>query len=566
MSCASNEYINASDAYNEGDNEVSRQKLINFIKTAVDEEKKTTAILQLGWSWYQDQKYDEAISNFNIILSNYPQSTEAPYASILIAHSFLNENEYGKAIDQYNQTYLNYRTSIWAEYSLYTLAKLAFEEYKFSESIQKYRALIARFPNSEFSAKAHYDMGEAFFKLRKYNDAISNHLICFQKYTNSLQAPFSGYRLAVYEESRGNKEKCIEYLNKIINDHSTSDVTLKALIRKGNLLYTDQKINEATEMFQKALNRYPKERETDTASFFLGEIYLTKKAPIEAIKYFKLFQENYQDSIYRSDALIGLYNLQMDNKDKAGALETAIIITDQYRDNPKTLEIAIAVVDNLYKDKDYQTAASICEKILPIDFSKNEEKRILSQYYILLTESYLKQPEKAIQAYNYYFKTDPPPSFERLSYIRSYLNLVNQYGSDSAKKHANELLLKSSYSDNKEIAQAAYSLATLIEDDENEKKAELYKTVTELDPSSQKAVQALYDLAQLKLKEGNIKEAEYNAKKMMRTYPNSLLCPNILYQIHVAYQQNKNIEKAKEIKEQLLKTYPKSEWTQKLLK
>jgi len=556
-------------------------KLDDHIRESSQDSSIATAYLGLGWNYYLNNEYDLAISNFSIVIDNYGRDTAAPYAGTLLGYSLLKNQQDEKAIETFQRTFAQYQDSVWAEHCLYMLGKLKYETYDFRDAIRKYQQLMQIFPKSEYSAKALYDTGESYFKIRRYPESIQAFSNCLENYPLAFEAPVAALRIAVYNEGRGFYDEAVTYLDRIIENYRDSPHRLPAMNKKATIFLSREKEEEASVIFQTIIAEYSAHKDSDYALYALADIAMQKNDTNTALSWLgKLADELYRQSMYREDAMARCYTHYKAAEDLQNAERPGIIIASDYPGNALAKDILTELITLSYEKESWEKCSFFCEKIFENETLEAEQKRTIAQYYILIAEHKNPNPRKLLIGYDEYLKTQPPPSFEKLSYIRRYVQLLETYGDSVSKINANQMLFDSTRN-NAEKSEASFRIAQIMRnqkkydeaakffenalnlgtdnasaikslmktmegDKTREKEAEkYYLEAAKLNPDSESAVTALIETLRLNLDTGDIEKAEYYVQRILKLYPDNNLAPLALFYLAGYYQRKGSAAEAK---------------------
>jgi len=226
-----------------------------------------------GVIYYDSSEYTNALTTFQQLINDFPDSQYADDAQYYIA--YINEKKlgyYSKALLEYYELITNYPGSIWIDDAQLGMGNCYFANGEYTNAIVEYQKVINDYPNSPFHAFAQYYIGHSYRKSYNFAQAV------------------------------------IEF-NKVINNYPESDYVAPAQYYIAYSYYEDKKYNQAILEFQKVIGYYPDSTwpgESDRliapcAQYYIGWCYGQKLNQWnDAIPAFQLIIDNYPNSTWSS--------------------------------------------------------------------------------------------------------------------------------------------------------------------------------------------------------------------------------------------------------------------------
>lgn len=323
---ALNDYAAAADSYkaavaNSGNNSIN-------------------ALYGLGYTYFQTEKYNEAMTHFNRYLQQAPASEKV-----------LRSDAYNRIGDChfYNRSYATaeqyYRKAAetddsYGDYALYRSAITQGLGKDYAGKVETLKRLINNFPQSTYTEQAYYEMGRAYVEQEKYEQAIAIFDEVVKRYPDSSLARKAATETAMIYNQTGNNEKAISAYKKIIAAYPQSEEAQIAAQDLKNIyvemgkvdefaefaantpgmravesserdtltyvaaekVYSRGDIAQAKSAFQKYLQSYPQGSFTLDAHYYLGIIFYNQQAPADAQLHFgKVIA--FPDNKYSEDAM-----------------------------------------------------------------------------------------------------------------------------------------------------------------------------------------------------------------------------------------------------------------------
>ena len=300
----------------------------------------TNALYGLGYTYFQTEKYGEAMTHFNRFLQQAPASEKA-----------LRSDAYNRIGDChfYNRSYATaeqyYRKAAetddsQGDYALYRGAITQGLSKDYAGKVETLKRLINNFPQSTYAEQAFYEMGRAYVEQERYEQAIASFDELVKRYPSSSLARKAATETAMIYNQTGNNDKAIAAYKKIIATYPQSDEAQIAAQDLKNIyvdlgkvdefaefaantpgmravesserdtltyvaaekIYSRGEIAQAKGAFQKYLQSYPQGSFTLDAHYYLGIIFYNQQAPADAQLHFEKVIA-FPDNKYSEDAM-----------------------------------------------------------------------------------------------------------------------------------------------------------------------------------------------------------------------------------------------------------------------
>jgi len=203
---------------------------------------------------YEDKFFDEAIKEFNKVITIAPTSFEAENALLLTGMSFREMSDLKSAEKSFRRLWEGYPNSSFRDKAIYYYALSQYEQGKYLESGKSFAKLIKTFPKSEFTELALELYVESFFLAKEYNEAILTAEDLLRNYSESKLIPDVLLILAKSFFSNNINERGNQTINKIITDFPNSDARWKAVIIKTERIKKNQGTQSAIDVLVNEIN------------------------------------------------------------------------------------------------------------------------------------------------------------------------------------------------------------------------------------------------------------------------------------------------------------------------
>ena len=314
----------------------------NSYKAAVSVrgDNSTNALYGLGYTYFQTEKYNEAMTHFNRYLQQAPASEKVlrsdAYNRIGDCHFY--NRSYATAEQYYRKAAETDNSQ--GDYALYRGAITQGLGKDYAGKVETLRRLINNFPQSTYTEQAYYEMGRAYVEQEKFEQAVATFDEFIKRYPNSSFARKAATETAMIYNQTGNNDKAIAAYKKIIATYPHSEEAqiaaqdLKGIyVELGKVdefaefaaktpgmkavesnerdtltyvaaekVYSRGEIAQAKSAFQKYLQNFPQGSFTLDAHYYLGIIFYNQQAPADAQLHFGKVIE-FPDNKYSEDAM-----------------------------------------------------------------------------------------------------------------------------------------------------------------------------------------------------------------------------------------------------------------------
>lgn len=312
----------------------------------------------LGWVYFKNSNYEQAIASFNAFLRDYqennalvPYRTDArmrladsyyalkrypeairvyrqladdgeDYALYQTGQAFYNAGEPFEAITAFQKLLADYPGSDWREEAEYQLGYIYMQNQDFENAINVYNTLITRYPNDPIAAKAQYGIGDALYNAGRYGESVTAYKRVLDSYANS---PF------VADAATGMQNALIilddeDRMTAIIDSFATanpnSTLVDELRFRQAEVKYQSGALDEAQLGFQRFVRASQNAELLPEAYYYLGAIFDEKDQVREAETYFRQIIDQYPSSTRTLTAYQTLGRIYLEGERFQSALST----------------------------------------------------------------------------------------------------------------------------------------------------------------------------------------------------------------------------------------------------
>lgn len=349
---------------------MGRYKLIKSIMFFVGLMVICTGVLDADFRFakelYDDALYDEAISEFQQVISDYPTSIEAENSLFYIGESYRAQGKYDLAENSFNRIWQAYPSSDYKDRTLFYLALTQKNLGKYNLAYDNFNLLLNKYPLSNYAQQSLKDNIETLFNKGDYNHVIDQGIQMTTDYPGNKQLPDILFLIAKAELALENYDKADQIIAKIKSEYPQSnafwDVTLLDIEQQFQKGKTETAINELKAKLNEEIPR------------FFEEKYLAKLVD------YLIENNNYSEALNRLNFLISKFNNSLDldkyltqklmSQSKSGQIENI----------DTTAELPRELNDSNYTD-------SYLFYLAEIDFQKGDYKMMEARLNQLILNS-----------------------------------------------------------------------------------------------------------------------------------------------------------------------------------
>ncbi|MCF6150184.1 MAG: outer membrane protein assembly factor BamD [Candidatus Kuenenia sp.] len=245
-----------------------------------------------------EQKYINAIKEFELIINDYPDSEYAELSQIKIGWAYYLNGDYKRALKAYEKVLQEYPGTKRTKEVLEKEFQIGIAQMEIDEkaAIKVFEKIIENHPMGPIAPDAQIKIADSYFKLGYYEEATEAYEKFLENYPRNEWIPYVQYQIPlskVYFERQ--QERNYGLLVSAREDFE------KYLITNPHGVH----VEDARKMI-KEIKNIEAERE-----FEIGEFYLRRKTPSSAAMYFGYVIKDYPDTIWAQRAKERLEFLRM---------------------------------------------------------------------------------------------------------------------------------------------------------------------------------------------------------------------------------------------------------------
>ena len=324
---------------------------------------KPRVYLKLGLIYYNSDKYDEALTNYQTLVQKYPQSAEADEATGIMKNIYIEIGKPNDYIEMMRRAGKSISISE-ADSLTYTSAALKYNANDCNAALAGYKNYLSRFPDGAYVLEANYFSSECYNAAKDFQNALIGYDYVNSKGLNRFfeKATLEAARISYFELKDYVKAK--KYFESLTAGSINQDNQLEAL---RGLVRTYYQLKDYTQANTAAKNLLTKKGlstdDRSVALLVLGKSQQVNNDCAAAISSFKSVAA-INKSAWGAEARYEIANCQFSTGNLAVAEKSALAVikeTGSY-DNWVTKSY-ILLGDIFMQQKDYFNAKATYESV-----------------------------------------------------------------------------------------------------------------------------------------------------------------------------------------------------------
>jgi len=273
-------------------------------------------LLDSGIVYYNQGDYNTAITTFQQLITDFPDSEYADDAQYYIAWSYYNLASYEQVIIEFEKIADNYPNSEFVDDAKYYIAYCNEKKLDYYvKALLQYYNFLDNFPDSEFADDAQLGIGDCCYAMGQYSSAIEGYQKVLDNYPQSPLLALAQYSIAQSYRRMAKYDNAIDEFTKVIDNYPNSDYSAPAQYYIAYSYYEYQNYNLAILEFQKVIDNYSNCIWLDgqdrliapCAQYYIGWCYEKLEQWSAAIIAYQKIIDNYPESTWSDGSSIAEY-------------------------------------------------------------------------------------------------------------------------------------------------------------------------------------------------------------------------------------------------------------------
>ena len=311
----------------------------------------------IGWIYFQQGNYPQAIISYRNAISKYPNSSLAPVLYYSIGDSYYNLAEYDSAIINYQAVMTNFPSSPHVFDAINGIQYCYVAENHPEKAISLIDSFIDANPGTPSADQIYFKKGDIYYSIQDYKDAGLSYKEFIANYPNSKLVPQAYYWVGKSAENLGQNQDALFYFQRVFESYPNSESAPAAVIEMGNIYNSMKNYNAAIELFDKALTTLPDKLRFPEILFMKGMTLSNNNDVGSAAQVFNTIIQEYGQSVFADKSKLELGIIDMVAKDYTDA-NTYLQDLAQSRTDEIGAEAQFYLGEILYEQNNYQDAIS----------------------------------------------------------------------------------------------------------------------------------------------------------------------------------------------------------------
>ncbi|MCX8056838.1 MAG: tetratricopeptide repeat protein [Ignavibacteria bacterium] len=311
----------------------------------------------LANSYYKIGRFYEAQVEFQNVVNRYPNSPMLRPAKYGLGWSLYQQNKFEQAHKIFKE--LSAGNDSLAERSLYWLGFISRNLENNNQAIKEFSDYISRYPSSEFTTKAKYQIGLIYYELKNFQDAERFLIEVLEDTLDEKTRASAALILGTislerknFRVAKSNYELAVSLISE--NDEDYSD----ALLGLGISNYYLNNFDAAVFIFNKILSR-KNIREEDKVRFYFGETYFAQNQFNNAIREYDRVIKITNDEQLKELSTYGLIYCYFNTKNYSRVVQLAQQFLQNFTYSKYYNEVKLRLADSYYAQKNFAKASEL---------------------------------------------------------------------------------------------------------------------------------------------------------------------------------------------------------------
>jgi len=274
-----------------------------------------------GRARFRNNQFDEAITEFNKLITRFPSHPLADDASYAIADSYYNRGEYDLAINQYKKLMVDYPKSDLTADAITGIQWSLMQKGETAQAANTVQAYIRQLPDQTKAAELLQRQAELFANNQQAQEAIATYQKILTDYPQSVAAANAHFNVGQCWEKLNDRNAAMTSYRQQWQSYPQAERSADALLALGQLCYEEKKYDQAIDHLQKLRQAFPRHEKKNQAGYLIGLSYLHNGEADRAQTFFEQAAQGESDEGTQAMALLGLARVhyQQNHYDQAKA-------------------------------------------------------------------------------------------------------------------------------------------------------------------------------------------------------------------------------------------------------
>ncbi len=246
------------------------------------------AHVRIGDAYFQLKEYTRAEGSYRVVVRLFPDNPALDYASYQLGQSIFRQQAYGDAYKQFESLIKTFPKSDLADDAQFALGWIDFQRKEYGDAITEFQKLITTYPNSELVPRAMYSTGDAYYNMKKYAEATKAYRDVISRYSKSsyVADALSGIQYCLTAE--GKSKEAVSELDNFIKENPGTTIGEDILLKKGEVLYGQGDYEGAEKVYRQFGEKFPNSKNLSSSRYWIAKSLRAQDKLNEAAKTLQL--------------------------------------------------------------------------------------------------------------------------------------------------------------------------------------------------------------------------------------------------------------------------------------
>jgi len=245
------------------------------------------ARLRLGDCYFQQKDYAKAAGVYRTVVRLFSRQEGAEYAYYQLAQTYFRSGDSEQASQYFSSVISAFPRSSLADDAQYALGWLQFQKKEYLAAIREFQLVVSNYPESEMAPRAFHSIGDAYYNLQQYAAAEKSYREIIRRYPKSSFAFDAIAGIQYCLTAQGKTEEALAAIDGYVRDNPESALGEQLSLKKGELLFTQKRFDEAAQAYRWFLRQYPQSNQRASAMYWLAKSMAESGKTLDAADVFE---------------------------------------------------------------------------------------------------------------------------------------------------------------------------------------------------------------------------------------------------------------------------------------
>jgi TolA-binding protein len=253
----------------------------------------TDTQLRIGDAYYAISDYENAISYYQEAIGAEPGGD---YAMYQMANSYYRDEETYEAVTTFRRFLRIYPYSQFVEQAQYNIAYIYLNTGNYTQAVEEFQEVINKYPNTEWAARAQYNIGDAYYNAGDYEKAVASYKAVMEGYPQSEYIIEAVNGIQYSQMSMGQPDSSSAILEDFIADHPQTSMADRLRFRQADNRMQSGNYRAAIDEFQQYIRITNNRELLPDAHFNLANAYEQTDRIAKAVDEYEMIVNEFPNS------------------------------------------------------------------------------------------------------------------------------------------------------------------------------------------------------------------------------------------------------------------------------